>query len=295
MNKKCERNIQLDAMTLCCIVKESTLLESLIQLEDEEIVDFGEFKLVKVRGRYFENVFAIRFFSSYENKEINHGCLKFNKASLVANNPQTNLVWISVENRMLYASDFKFLKSITQKLNLQFKHYTHLDLCLDTNTNIARKVKHMFTSEDYDVILNRKKIKNNEKNRPEISFHYYGSRKRALKNLTFYAKQRSALVNKNEGITVTSYNKKAEIEDVSHKNYILDFYENPKKLYRNEVRLNREEIKTFLNSHNIIESDFSPNSMSQNILEEMFFFFFDSVIHFKKNRKIIGWKEILGK
>ena len=60
-----------------------------------------------------------------------------------------------------------------------------------------------------------------------------------LKNPTLYFKQAKAIHNKSKGIVVTAYNKMAEIEE-SGKDYILEFYGNPKRLNRLEVHLNSQ-------------------------------------------------------
>lgn len=292
MKRKCKREVQIDALSICYQANTS-FLKTLSEVPMEQYVNFSNISLNRVNGRYFDSVFAVRVWK--ENQEIDFGRLKFNNTSLLDDSVQHNMVWFTISNKILYSDEFKNLNNITNILNIEFLHITHIDLCLDTSINIARKAKRLYTSENYDVILNRKRIKDRTMDNPEVSFQYFGSQNRALKHLTAYFKQKSALNNKNDGITICSYDKKVEVEDVSHKYYILDFYGNPQRLFRTEVRLNRENVKSFLANKYLPDNTSLNSLLDQSFLNEMFFFFMDSVIHFRENRKLISWREILGK
>ena len=90
-------------------------------------------------------------------------------------------------------------------------------------------------------------------------------------------------------MTVTCYDKFKEVKG-SQKQYILDYYNNPEKLFRVEVHLNNEEIKQFLSSNNI---DLGLNILDDKIREQMFFDFLNRVIRFRKNKENIDWQRIL--
>ena len=60
--------------------------------------------------------------------------------------------------------------------------------------------------------------------------------------MTVNVKQRNAIKDKSRGVTVTTYDKLAEISNSSGKEYILNFYGNPTKLFRTEVHLNNSII-----------------------------------------------------
>ena len=85
--------------------------------------------------------------------------------------------------------------------------------------------------------------------------------------------------------------KLAEIENSSNKRYILEYYNNPSKLYRTEVHLNNAEIKEYLQTHNI---DLNPYMLDYSILEDMFFDYLNRIIRFKCGKESICWEQILG-
>ena len=116
--------------------------------------------------------------------------------------------------------------------------------------DVAKKIKSCIRNKDITTILNGKKIRDRDKDRPEISYIYSGSLNRD-KYMSIYIKQKKSIKDKSKGITLTAYNKRAEIKNSSGKDYISEFYSNPKNLYRLEIHLNNEEVKSYFNSQPI--------------------------------------------
>lgn len=81
------------------------------------------------------------------------------------------------------------------------------------------------------TIINGKAVKDRKKVLQGVSFEYSSTLDR-LNHPTITVKQKKAIANKCNGVTVQAYNKKAEIDDHSDKRYILDYYGHPKRLYR---------------------------------------------------------------
>lgn len=138
------------------------------------------------------------------------------------------------------------------------------------------------------TILNGKRITDRDEDRPEISRILSGSLNKD-KYMTLNVKQRNAIFDKLKGISVTSYDKEAEIRNVSDKKYILQHYNNPKHLYRTEVHLNKDNVSNYLSTHNIELTYWT--FMNESLLEDMFFHFIGSVLRFQG----VTWQEILGK
>ena len=89
------------------------------------------------------------------------------------------------------------------------------------------------------------------------------------------------------------YDKKTEICNSSGKQYILDYYGNPKSLYRTEVHLNNEDVNAYIKRTG---TDNSPLLyINDVVLEDMFFYFLGSVIRFQSNSTDVGWRRILGR
>ena len=77
--------------------------------------------------------------------------------------------------------------------------------------------------------------------------HIYGSR---LHCPTITIKQAKAAKNKTKGVMVQSYDKKAEIETTSGKQYILDMYGHLRFLFRLEVRLSYRDLQEYCPASN---------------------------------------------
>ena len=88
-----------------------------------------------------------------------------------------------------------------------------------------------------------------------------------------------------------AYDKRAEVLNHSGKQYVLDFYDNPKRLYRLEVRLRYRELSDFLR---LIKSPAMLEQLfNQNFLYNIFIYHLASVIRFTKGRRKISWGELL--
>lgn len=295
MKRICKRPIQIDALTLCYEVASTDYYDKLSRLDYGKWLDIDEFRLYRIEGRYFENVYAITLQSGTRN--IEWGYLKFNLAQGdERSNTHTNglrKVWMSLSNETLYTEGIHLLTDIGQRLGLTFHNVTTLDLCLDTPFNVSRLVKSYAHNKDVTTILNGKRVIDRDKDRPELTYTTSGSLNKQNKYLTVNIKQRNAVKDKSKGITVLLYDKIAEIANASDKQYILEHYDNPKRLYRTEVHLNAEDIKNYVKRRNI---DYTPAMLfDEAILEDMFFHFLGSVIRFQSNKTDVSWQHILGR
>ena len=294
MKRVCRRRIQIDALTMCYEVGQILYYNQLCELVNSETIDFDEFQLTRTTGRYYNNVYDIKAWNG--EKEITFGQLKFNIAGgNEENNTLTNgnrKVWVSLNNETLYSSDIYFLDYITDRLGLLAHNITTLDLALDTPFNVSNAVRQCIRDKSVSTILNGKRIINRDEDRPEIAYTYSGNLDK-YKYLTINIKQRNAIKDKSKGVTIITYDKKAEIINSSNKNYILDYYANPKALFRTEVHLNNEDIKAYLIRKGM---EFTPLIVfDEGILEDMFFHFIDSVIRFQSKNKEVSWQHILGR
>lgn len=283
----------IDALTVCLEVENYYHYDRIGELEFGGCYDLYHFCLYRIEGRYFNNIYNIILRDGEHNIEF--GQLKFNlnrgtaEANLHNNgNPK---VWISLNNAVLYSSERHNLDYIATQLGLDVHNITAIDLCLDTPFNVSSKIKRLIRDKTVSTILNGKKVKDRDADKPEISSTLSGSLNKD-KYMTVNVKQKNAIKDKTKGVTVLTYDKEAEIRNSSNKNYILEFYGNPKKLYRTEVHLNNTEFKEYIESRNIL---FNFYMMDEAVLEEMFFHHLNSVIRFQKGRKIIKWENLLGR
>lgn len=295
MKRVCRRRIQIDALTLCYEVDNTYYYEQLRQLNFGDSIDLKEFQLTRTIGRYYDNIYNIQAWNG--EKTITFGQIKFNLAN---GNEESNThknglrkVWLSLNNETLYTQDFHFLTYIEQKLGLVFHNVTSLDLCLDTPFAISPLVKAYVHSQYITTILNGKRITDRDEDRPELTYTTSGSLNRQGKYLSVNIKQRNAIKDKSRGITILTYDKAAEICNASDKQYILEHYGNPRRLYRTEVHLNAEDIKNYVERRGI---QYTPLILfDEATLEDMFFHFLNSVIRFQCKTEDVGWRHILGR
>ena len=295
MKRVCKRPIQIDALTICCEVVHPYYYEQLSTIDYGECLDMNEFRLYRTEGRYFDNVYAIRLWNG--TQDIEWGYLKFN---LARGDEQSNThtsgkrkVWMSLANETLYTDDFHFLTYIEQRLGLEFHNVTSLDLCLDTPFSISPLIKVYLHKKDVTTILNGKRIIDRDEDRAEISYTTSGSLNKQDKYKTVNIKQRNAIRDKSKGITVLTYDKAAEISNASDKQYILEHYGNPKRLYRTEVHLNAEDIKNYVE---LSGNQYTPLILfDEAFLEGMFFYYLGSVIRFQSRKIDVSWEHLLGR
>ena len=295
MKRVCNRPIQLDALTICYEVVHPYYYEQLSTLDYGECLDMGEFRLYRTEGRYYDNVYAIKLWNG--TRDIEWGALKFNLArGDEQSNTHTNgyrKVWLSLNNETLYTDDWHFLTYIEQRLGLVFHNVTSLDPCLDTPFSVSPLVKAYLHNKDVTTILNGKRIIDRDEDRPEISYTNSGSLNKQDKYKTVNIKQRNAIKDKSNGITVQTYDKVAEISNASDKQYILEHYGNPTRLYRTEVHLNADDIKNYVERIGI---QYTPLILfDEATLEDMFFHFLGSVIRFQGSKMDVSWEHLLGR
>ena len=283
----------IDALRLCLEVENSYHIDQLKKLQVGERYDLYDFHLFRIEGRYFDNVYIIRFLEG--EKTTDYGELKFNlNGSEEDNNTHSNglkKVWLAINNSVFYAKDdLHYYSYIASTLGLYPHNITALDLCCDVSFDVGKRIKAHLRNKEITTILNGKRIKDRSQDRPEISYKYSGSLDKD-KYLSVYLKQKKAIKDKSKGLTLTAYNKQAEIANSSGKDYIPKFYGNPRKLYRLEIHLNNEEIKEYFNGQ---EFDYYYWVLhSQEELRKLFLHHLNRLLRFEQAGKRIAWETIL--
>lgn len=294
MKRICKRKIQIDAMTVCFEVTDRFHYDQVSELEFGQVYDLYEFQLIRIEGRYYNNVYAIIYLDG--DCQVEFGQLKFNIGKISnPNNLHDNgspKVWISLNNLSLYSDDQYNLDYIATKLGLEPHNFTSLDLCLDTPFNVSKPLRKLIKNKAVSTILNGTKVKNRDEDRPEITYTTSGSLNKDNKYITVNVKQRNAIKDKSRGVTITTYDKLAEICNSSGKDYILNFYGNPTKLFRTEVHLNNAEIKDYLEGRGL---SLNYYMLDEALLEDMFFYHLNSVIRFEQDKEKILWEHLLGR
>ncbi len=202
-----------------------------------------------------------------------------------------HFIYFKINNQVLYNPDqLNVILELPEKLGLVFNNYTAIDLALDSNVNFTSLIKRMIRNKAVTTIINGKAVKDRKQVLQGVSFQYSTSLDR-LKHATITIKQKKAISNKKNGIVVQAYDKKAEVEQNSEKRYILDFYCQPKRLYRLEVRLHYQELKDYFSK---VKGEPIIKTMSdQDLLQDLFYYHLSAVLRFTQGRKKLDWQTLI--
>lgn len=267
-----------------CYVASSAVLSRLEMVEVGGYVDMYGYRLYRMvndRFRCFFDVFS-------DGEPVAQ--LKYGHYTDVED--ATTYVYFKVLNPVLYDNEkLRCVLELPTALGMLFNNFTAIDLAFDGPSNIPALIKKMMRDKAITTIINGKAVHDRKTVLRGITFEYSSSLNR-LNHPTLTIKQAKAISNKNDGITVQAYDKKAEIEHHSNKHYILEHYGYPKHLYRLEVRLHYQELKDFFASHHIIPT--TVILFDESLLDELFLYHLGAVIRFTKGRTKIPWSELLG-
>ena len=199
-------------------------------------------------------------------------------------------VYYRVENELLYNQDLlRTVLTLPNMLGVTFQHFTSMDSARDYKFNAVQRIRKTAKDKDIKVIVNGKVI-DKEKDVREGMFVFPLNFKK-LGNPTITVKQAKAVKDKTKGLTLCGYNKNKEIETVSHKDYIKEFYGNPKSLHRLEIHQNNEEIKDFCRKNGIVQD--VNLIFNQDFLDAMYDAHLSSLLRFTKGRTKLDWRDIL--
>ena len=199
-----------------------------------------------------------------------------------------NYIWLRVENEVLYNQMLLIeTLSISELLDVTFNNITHLDLARDFKYNISDRIRQLMRNPQLRTIINRKQITNRDEALDGVLRSCKMSLNRDLpKSLTI--KQAKAKKNKYDGMVLDCYNKMDEITSKSHKQYILDYYGNPSKLHRLEVRLNNQDLKKI--STSLLTTITEESIFKQCTLDAIYLKALHSLLRFTAGRKKLGWQ-----
>ena len=196
-------------------------------------------------------------------------------------------IWLRVDNYVLYDRPLLVeTLSLPELLDLPFNNYTHLDLARDYRYNIGNRVRTMMRNPELKTILNGKQIIDIKKTLKNV-FRACGMSLDRDGGKGLVIKQAKAAQNKNKGKTLACYDKIEEIKTESHKQYIIDFYGNPKRLHRFEVRLNNDDVNGIAEILGIVVTEdiiFDIDKLDAIYLQAL-----HSLLRFTHGRKELKW------
>ena len=275
----------IDALKVCYEVNVEDL-SALTELEYGEWEVINNFSFFRVASQHFAYCYNIIYSECDERQDVAQ--LRFGRYG----ERETNVIFafLHISNQVLYDPvRLGLVLRLPDELGMVFHNITMVDLAKDFTINPVTIIKKLYKDTSTTTIINGKAVKDRKMIIDGVSQSYSVSLDR-LKNPTLYFKQAKAIHNKVKGIVVTAYNKMAEIEE-SGKDYVLEFYGNPKRLNRLEVHLNSQEISDYFKKRGVVQ-DLSL-IMDEAFRSEMYFYHLSSVIRFSKKREGIPWEDIL--
>lgn len=274
----------IDELRLC-YTAEQTLLHELSQIEMGKWRDYENFTLFRVYSQHFQYSYDILY--NTENNRIKVATLRFGHHG---EPQQTPYVYYRIENQILYNKE-KLITTLTLPniLDMTFQYITSIDLAQDHTFNIVQRIRKIPKDPKNKVIIHGKVI--DKKNDVKGAMMIYTLNFTKVRNPSICLKQAKAEHDKTKGLTLCAYNKRNEIETESHKDYILDFYGNPKNLHRLEIHQNNQEIKDYCKTHNITQD--INLIFNQQFLDDMYYTHLASILRFTQGRTPLKWHEIL--
>ncbi len=276
----------IDELKLCYEAKQ-TLLDDLSSVEIGGWVNFGDFALFRVVSRHFQYGFDVMYDCDHSDR-IKVATLRF---GYYGEQEHSSYVYYRIENMVLYDSElFNVTMLLTDMLGMVFNHITSIDLARDYQFNVVQKIRKVAKDDAVTVIVNGKAV--DKKKDICGAMLVYSLNFHRLKNPTIAVKQVKAVKDKTKGLTMCAYNKGNEIDKASGKEYIREFYGNPKMLHRLEVHLNNQEIKDYCRNVVNVVQDIELLS-DQDFLDAMYDYHLSSLLRFTRGRKKLDWNEIL--
>ena len=274
----------IDELRLC-YVAEPSLLEDLSKVEVGDSWTAPPFILFRQRGDRFEFTFAVCLGEMGEHEEI--GVLKYGRYG-AGDSPY---VYFKILNWVLYSPPtLQLAMSLPDLLGLLFNNFTTIDIAIDFRKNISTIIKRMMRDERVTTILNGRAQKDRKRIIQGMTVDYSTSLKR-LHCPTITLRQAKAKRNKDKGITVQAYDKKAEIKAGSGKDYILEYYDQPRFLFRLEVRLNYHELQDYCKREKLAQS--AELVFDPAFLQGAFYYHLSAVLRFTKGRRPLAWEDII--
>ena len=292
------KNISIDKLKICYKLNTTSKLH---ELQNNPIDEFEcpewDLKLRKVDGNHFNYIYDIVYleYSNNEFKEYKEqvfGKVQWGLRS-DKNDALQSYVWLSIDNKQFYLKyDYKtmnrlpYIAYIESALGLEFNNITHLDLAFDASKNLSKALVKMIRNKDYYPIINGTKITDRKKLIEDILYIGVGNLER-VKEFNILIQQ------KKNDLSINAYNKKREIENKSHKDYIMESYDNPNQLHRLEVRINSDAMKDFFTREHI---EYNPAMFINDDWLWLFFLnFMNRVIRFQsiKGRKVYGVMDLI--
>lgn len=263
--------IVIDRLKLCYKRDNENQFWRMMAEQPDHLI-IGDFDLVRGQadGTY-EVIYGV-FYAQHE-----FGTLLFDRFS----DKEKKYCWLSIRNQVFYSNmmSIAMLNDFQDAVGFEgVNNITQLDLACDLPFNPVPKIKKLLKREDVFVVRCGTKIEDKKQVIDGLFFLHPTSGLKELAPTLYFSdtdKRKSFVV----------YDKNKEIQR-SNKAYIADYYGNPRRLHRLEIRLTSDELFRFFK-----KNDISPSVdllIDQSFLKSMYDEFLFRLLHFSYKRKSIG-------
>lgn len=263
--------IVIDKLKLCYRRDNESLFWQMMA-EQPDHLNMGDFDLVRGQadGTY-DGIYGV----AYAQHEF--GTLLFDRFS----DKEKRYCWLSIRNQVFYSDKMSIalLNDFQDAVGFEgVNNITQLELACDLPFNPVPRIKKLLKREDVAVVRCGAKIEDKKQVIDGLFFLHPTSGLKELAPTMYFSdtdKRKSFVV----------YDKKKEIQR-SNKAYIADYYGNPRRLYRMEIRLTSDELFRYFK-----KNDISPSVdllVDQSFLKSMYDEFLFRLLHFSYRRKSIG-------
>lgn len=252
-----------------------------------QMYEFESVTLIREQSRLYENEFSIIMQDNDEELGAFDSCI--GHLHFGSPNPNRQHVYIVYENQALYnAKSVAKRYCLEDALGLEFRQVSKIDIAIDFNFCIIRRFYQLYKNSEYDLIINGKKIVGVDQKVADV-LHIAGntSRKRPMANPMPVVK------NSGGSLSLRLYNKTREIDEESHKDYIIDAV-GFARVYRFEVSCgNHKTLKPSLNKLGMSEADLYTGLQDESTLSRLFNALLDRLIRIQKGRRSYSLMDIL--
>ena len=189
-------------------------------------------------------------------------------------------IYISYNNAALYDTYLLAARFYVEAaLGLEFYRVSKLDIALDLNINVVRRFYRLYRDEAYSFVVLNRRYKDLDEIVKEVLHVATGTRKRPLKNRSFY------IESKDKSLALRCYNKSLELAD-SNKEYIPNV-SGKLPMYRLEVSLaNHKNIAKTLALLGVYDAEEVYSKLQDdNFLFSLFLTTLNRLVRVNKGRK----------
>ena len=250
-----------------------------------EVNDSDRNELKNIKGiRIWGNVALLRLSPCYQYQHNFSLCVEKDE---VANlyftddvntneTDNTSYIYVRISNHVLYSATYlQSVLTLLTKSGLSFSHFTYMELAKDFTFNVTSRLNSLMRTDGIRTVINGKAVRDKK----EIISNFIEIRSRSLLRS---CNAELALRSQKGDLRLKAYNKLREIQDIGrsgigqgYKNYILEFYGNPRTLHRLEVSANSVKLRSVLGNTQSLDMLFN-----QDVLDELFRYFVSRLIRF---------------